>query len=611
MPKIRSVTIRNFRSIRSLEMNATDLTTIVGDNDSGKSNILRALNLFFNQETDPGVPLDFDKDFNKFVVLNKQAPQIDVEVILELPEGYHEMNGQRVRWVKSWRREGLVRDRDWTGLRSEGVRRGRERFAEEEIGPRSRLPALLSRIEFEYVPAIRGADFIRRMRGRIYRVIADVAEEGFRLRSGDFEQAIGEQVAPLMASLLQDMSEQTSLKLPNDLSEVFEQLDFLSGEKSISLNSRGDGIKGRYVPHILKFIAEKKQQLYGRGVQPYTFIWAYEEPENNLEFRRAKELADFFCQIASDQLTQVLVTTHSPIFFNLKDDHPELCATAFVNRVDDETGTITQADLSTLDALDERMGVMNIIAPYIRDAVDQLETIRQQSADLQIQLEQHNRQLLPSIFVEGLTDFTVLNRIMQVRFPDALQGICLLPPPDRAGAGYVANMLQSWEFKARTSLSADRRRAHGFLDGDEAGIREHDKIHKLSAKYVSATLLTLPRHLNEAKRAGFEVPICLEEQYPMEWWTEAMRRGWLIEREPTQYLSNDNINRLARQEVTLDELFGDADWKIAVTHCVNEAHKVDWANWVVGLDEVEFQIGVGHLIDTTSAALTRMGVLAG
>lgn len=59
MPKIRHIEIKNFRSIRSLSLDANDLTTLVGDNDSGKSNVLRALNLFFNGQTDPGQSLDF------------------------------------------------------------------------------------------------------------------------------------------------------------------------------------------------------------------------------------------------------------------------------------------------------------------------------------------------------------------------------------------------------------------------------------------------------------------------------------------------------------------------------------------------------------------------
>ncbi len=53
-------------------MQATDLTVIVGDNDCGKSNVLRALNLFFNGETNPSVPFNFLDDYNRYVEPRKK-----------------------------------------------------------------------------------------------------------------------------------------------------------------------------------------------------------------------------------------------------------------------------------------------------------------------------------------------------------------------------------------------------------------------------------------------------------------------------------------------------------------------------------------------------------
>ena len=66
MPKIRTIAIQNFRSIRRIDIDATDLTIVVGDNDCGKSNVLRALNLFFNGETNPGETFSFSEDYNRF-----------------------------------------------------------------------------------------------------------------------------------------------------------------------------------------------------------------------------------------------------------------------------------------------------------------------------------------------------------------------------------------------------------------------------------------------------------------------------------------------------------------------------------------------------------------
>jgi len=50
---INSIEINNFRSIVKLEkgLNPNHLNIIVGQNDIGKSNFLKALNLFFNGET--------------------------------------------------------------------------------------------------------------------------------------------------------------------------------------------------------------------------------------------------------------------------------------------------------------------------------------------------------------------------------------------------------------------------------------------------------------------------------------------------------------------------------------------------------------------------------
>ncbi|MBL0098685.1 MAG: AAA family ATPase [Saprospiraceae bacterium] len=44
-----------------------DINVFSGSNDSGKSNVLRALNLFFNNEISPGVKFEKERDFSKIV----------------------------------------------------------------------------------------------------------------------------------------------------------------------------------------------------------------------------------------------------------------------------------------------------------------------------------------------------------------------------------------------------------------------------------------------------------------------------------------------------------------------------------------------------------------
>lgn len=50
--KLESVTLRTFRAFQEeTRISIGDLTTIIGKNDVGKSSILEALEVFFNNET--------------------------------------------------------------------------------------------------------------------------------------------------------------------------------------------------------------------------------------------------------------------------------------------------------------------------------------------------------------------------------------------------------------------------------------------------------------------------------------------------------------------------------------------------------------------------------
>jgi predicted ATP-dependent endonuclease of OLD family len=65
MRLIEHVKLSNFRSIESISIEARELTAFIGTNGSGKSNVLRALNLFFNGAVEGGVGLDLRRDFHK------------------------------------------------------------------------------------------------------------------------------------------------------------------------------------------------------------------------------------------------------------------------------------------------------------------------------------------------------------------------------------------------------------------------------------------------------------------------------------------------------------------------------------------------------------------
>lgn len=61
---ITAVHIQNFRSIASFKNAVSDLNVFVGQNDEGKSNFLRALDLFFNHARKGGFNLVWDRDYS-------------------------------------------------------------------------------------------------------------------------------------------------------------------------------------------------------------------------------------------------------------------------------------------------------------------------------------------------------------------------------------------------------------------------------------------------------------------------------------------------------------------------------------------------------------------
>ncbi|SNB56905.1 MULTISPECIES: ATP-dependent endonuclease [unclassified Agrobacterium] len=610
MPKIRRIAIKNFRSIVDLTMNATDLTVIVGDNDCGKSNVLRALNLFFNDETNPNSEFNFNDDYNRFAETKaKKAAEIEVEIDLELPHSYRKNNGDLIRWNKRWRADGLQHDDDYCGIRLEKRKRG-EGFNEVrvEIDGRSRVPSLLSRIQFEYVPAVRSAEFFQTLRGRIFQVIANASEHSVRQSSGQLEEAISNAVSGLLQDIDTEMKDTSRLSLPNDLTPLFRSLDFLAGEKSISLDSRGDGIKARYIPLILKFIAERSRET--TGIAP-TFIWAYEEPENNLEFRRAQSLADAFYKLAEDELSQVLLTTHSPVFYNMhKDDNGRgLCSAYHLTREGSSRGTEARSAEEASVSLDESMGAMAIIAPHIKEAQEALAEATSQASDLKGKLEQFNQENLPTLFVEGKTDYLVFRRLLHSFRADRAEQIFLAEPPDKAGANYVANMLRSWEFRTKHLPVAQRRNAVGIVDGDLEGTGAYQRFQDEDTnwKYVSLNKLLQPPHLTPASQLGITIPVCLEELWPAQVWAHAAQQGWLVPRRKKGLFSEQLLQRLAVEDERLSDLLDDA-WRPYFEQRVNDAFKSDWSSYIVGLPDADLEPFAAAHLTILDMALNELGL---
>ncbi|ESY95932.1 AAA family ATPase [Mesorhizobium sp. LNHC229A00] len=586
---IRQIHVENFRSIQRITIPASKLSIFVGKNDCGKSNILRALNLFFNGVTNPGKAFVFDDDYNLFVPDRaKVAKEVVVRLELDIPTSYRATNGEIIIWEKRWRAGGLHSNEYW-GNRLTTNRRGREVRTNVDIPEKSNAHTLLRQIEFEYVPAIKDAGYFDDLRGRIYAIIAEVAARTFRTSSTAFEDSIGEHLADLTTGIGHALGFETRLALPRDLSHIFQRLDFLGGAKGISLNHRGDGIKCRHIPLILKFMTEKKRSLQGRGAPPYSFIWAYEEPENNLEFASAVELASQLSGFARDGVAQILLTTHSPVFYDLNDTTAAQVSCSHIFRDTDERGSEASDSASEVD---EKMGTMALLAPRVKELV---QDVRGQ-VEARVAAEQLARQNRPKIFVEGESDRIILQRCATVFHPARAALVDFETKRDGAGHSYVIDMLNGWRSQHKHHPGGPR--AAGVLDWDAVEMKNAWNAGSGNVNSAKCFCYPKPAHAIAALAAGFRLPVTLEVLYGVDIWQWAEENGMLEDRIRAETFPTGLVEQILKGEagnVVVDEAY-----RTYVTKQFRGGTKVDAANYVrrFGEDRIRTEFArVGTLLD--------------
>lgn len=512
---ISHIKIQNFRSILSFSEAVRPLNILVGQNDEGKSNVLRALDLFFNGARRDGYEFDWARDYCSFTPARKRkAEEIVVELEITPPASFKSQGS--VVWRKVWRRDGLHEE---TRKYSNG----------DPFDARSKLDPFLKSIRYDYVPAIKGADYFRSLMTSVHDMLEATVEDEVRKASGSFTQTINQNTKPILEDIAERLKLATTIELPPNLRDLFAQLEFtsLSGDKPFSLAQRGDGIKVRHVPIVLRWLATQANHLSAPGRPKAVTIWGYEEPENNLELRRCFELASEF--VSGSASIQTFVTTHSPAFYSVaRDTDPDTIRLFHVTKAESPpTTTITPVDSNGgLAPLDSAMGLLEFLDPHLREMKRELEQLHE------IQKSLHNT-AIPTLFCEGPSDKMVLEAALRVFFPEIAQHIAVRCSEDGLGGGHewVADMLLAWSFNRPSA------RAVGLFDADEGAqcssrrVKDRIEATKGKNKKIDAVILKITPHLITCAQRGIRVPYAIEELFPDDIWDHADAAGWLEDRD--------------------------------------------------------------------------------
>jgi predicted ATPase len=587
---IRQITITNFRSVNKQSFYAEEITTFVGKNDAGKSNILRALNLFFNNHTDSQEPFSFSSDFNINARVYKQrAKEIVVELVLKLPRSYRkEGYPDTVYWKKVWRENGLHR---LSEVQQYCILNKGRVTKKQDFPSRSKIPNLLSNINFMYVPAIKDKDFFKELQGQLYDVIAATTEQGLRGSATSFEAEIKSHVTELLTEIDKTFSGDNEIRMPQNLRNIFEALEFNSD--NIPLGRRGDGIKIRHIPMMLSFIGAKHQNS-GKRLAIKPLIWGFEEPENNVEFATCFELNKQFID-AVRKHTQVFITTHSPAIYSLNNssDLPGNIKTRtyYVSKkINENSIPETKIDATDEEELHGNIGFLQLLSPIIEKQRDEWlkknKEYESVASELLKELEDNSK---PRLFLEGRSDKLVITRLLQ--FFNLSESVFIdVPNEDNNCANAAVD--RGVAFNLIQKHKANKVKGLILLDADAAGQKAKKAFNEraLGAKAVLCELIKPRKSIIDLKRKGYNISADLESLFSFEIWELAFDKGWLVKIEnESEKLTDAKLKELINKNQLVHEYKSDLTDEecMYVDYRFDDKGKQKVSNYIMGMQDQE------------------------
>lgn len=412
---VYSVRIEGFRSIAN-EMipEVGNHTVIIGKNSSGKSNVLRALNLFFNNESNAGIPVDFNRDMH-YRPSRRQKKQIRIEVGFDLPERFNFRSGlERLRELgskfsirKVWQLNRLRNVVVHTQiLLTDGTIIDDDHLARD----------FLSLLTFRYIPnRTVPADVLRDESQSIATAIFKKLKESEQ--AADVLRGLSASAGRLLAKTTEAMSQAGApISDPNiATAESLGAMLRMSGFQARGLNGVlvrdedwGSGHQAFFLLNLLHEIDTDYSRQFG---WKQACIWAVEEPESglhhDLQTRLAQQLVDWSSD--SSRRVQIITTTHSPVLTMSGD-------TGYWVDVGDTSTSVKLMSMQELVRAAEKEGVTTYLHPVLSFPFN------------------------PVVLVEGGIDEKVLNHVADLVGRGSLKFISLPKLESGEGSGIDAQI---------------------------------------------------------------------------------------------------------------------------------------------------------------------------
>ena len=249
---IEQIEIKNFRSFGNRVGETTKLEKISplnilsGSNDSGKSNILRGLNLFFNGKTDLDNFFDFNRDFFKKEHLDdldikEELVTIKLWLVNEKNKSKNKTQPEKAYlperfWVsKKWKKTSVysqfyTRSNIEVSFKNEKDLNDYEKFLDKDKKLKSMIKAslqkqlteFLTQIQFHYIPAIKDKQYFSHLFGELQQTLWKAKTSIIDEKKNEFQSEIQKETSNLMEEFKltlasQNMNYEPVFQLPENL----------------------------------------------------------------------------------------------------------------------------------------------------------------------------------------------------------------------------------------------------------------------------------------------------------------------------------------------------------------------------------------------------------
>ncbi len=331
MKFITKIKISGFRSIREDTIKDIEgFTTLAGLNNSGKSNYIRALNLFFNGEVEPNFNFYFNRDYYRADIRRKRSKKkIKIEVHFCIPDNFKFRKGlEEVKnlLMPNGNNEFSI-TKEWTKDQPYPNIYLNNQDSPLNQDDRTKTEQFLSLISFRYIPnRSLPIEIIKREHHNLRDVLIRRVSKKKPKGSEEVFEEIAETSKRLIKDLHKDLKnitpdfEDIRLDTPTSFSDMIFAFGYKLKEYGFEIEDmmQGSGIQSLLMFNTLYLIDKDYFQKFG---WKQAAIWGIEEPESSLHFGLEAQLGNFLSKITTEQNSrlQVIATTHSELIIQYSD----------------------------------------------------------------------------------------------------------------------------------------------------------------------------------------------------------------------------------------------------------------------------------------------------